>query len=82
MPETSHGKNRRAVDGSPIERAVALVRRAVPTQSQADTAGWLVARFILGAVGVRLAWIVTAGADRKSPSSRARTAASSGRRPG
>ena len=58
MPETSYRENPRPVDGSPIERAVALVRRAIPTQSQADTIGWLVAWFILVAVAVQLARIV------------------------
>lgn len=57
-PETSYGENPRTVDGSPIERAVALVRRIVPTQSRVDTVGWLVAWFILVAVAVQLAWIV------------------------
>jgi hypothetical protein len=46
------------VEGSRIGRAVAFIRRAIPTQSQADTIGWLVAWFILVVVAVQVAWIV------------------------
>jgi hypothetical protein len=46
------------VERSRIGRAVAFIRRAIPTQSQADTIGWLVAWFILVAIAVQVAWIV------------------------
>ena len=57
-PQASYGQDPRPGDGSPIGRVVALVRRAVPTQSRADTLGWLIAWFILVAIAVQVAWIV------------------------
>jgi hypothetical protein len=42
----------------PAGRIAGVVRRIVPTQSQADTAGWLVAWFILVAIAVQLALIL------------------------
>jgi hypothetical protein len=57
-PQASYGQDPRPGDGSPIGRAVALVWRAVPTQTRADTLGWLIAWFILIAVAVQVAWIV------------------------
>jgi hypothetical protein len=38
-----------------LRRAVRLVRRGIPTQSQADTAGWLIAWFVLVAIAVQVA---------------------------
>ena len=43
-----------AEEGGPFGRAVRLIRRAVPTQSQADTVGWLVAWFVLVAIAVQI----------------------------
>ena len=39
----------------PVGRLLGLVRHVVPTQSRADTVGWLVAWFVLVAIAVRLA---------------------------
>jgi hypothetical protein len=41
--------------GGLLSRAAALVRRVVPTQSQADTVGWLIAWFLLVAIAVQVA---------------------------
>ena len=41
-----------------VSRAAGVVRRAIPTQSRADTVGWLIAWFVLIAVAVQVAAIV------------------------
>ena len=41
-----------------MRRAIGLVRRGIPTQSQADTAGWLIAWFVLVAIAVQVAAVV------------------------
>lgn len=56
-PEASYGRDQRPGDGGRIGRAKALVRRSIPTQSQADTLGWLIAWFVVVAIAVQVAWI-------------------------
>jgi hypothetical protein len=58
--EGSHaGRGDPRPDGeSRVGRAVRWVRRGIPTQSQADTAGWLIAWFVLVAMAVQVAAVV------------------------
>jgi len=39
---------------TPVTRSLRLVRRGIPSQSQADTAGWFIAWFVLVAIAVQL----------------------------
>jgi hypothetical protein len=51
-------RSRRPASEGSVGRIVRMVRRSIPTQSQADTVGWLIAWFVVVAIAVQLAQIL------------------------